>query len=424
MLVEFRVRNFRSIRDDMCLTMTASKDTDKSETNTIRTGATPSSLLRTSVIYGPNASGKSALVFAIQFAQNMIRTSALHLPESPIVQMPFALDDELADSPTEFEFTFLIDEVRYQYGFSYLASGIEEEWLLVYKAPKPQLWFERKRDESVGNDVYKFGSSFLGARTLWKSATRRNSLFLSMAMQLNSENLRPIYQWLTEGLQVFNAGMQPAVDLSVEWLGRADHKGMILGFLSAADVGISDAVLDKRKMRQIRLEFGGESVGSPPPVATEKEVDFPLFLHKTTRGQASIPINEESAGTQRLFAFAAPLIDALNHGRTVVIDELDGSLHSHIVRFLVEIFHRPTTEKSAAQLIFTTHDTSLLDFNILRRDQIWFMEKGSDQSSTLTPLTDFSPRKNEALERGYLQGRYGALPMVSDFAAEDLFGGS
>ncbi len=115
------------------------------------------------------------------------------------------------------------------------------------------------------------------------------------------------------------------------------------------------------------------------------------------------------------------MIDALKAGRAVVVDELDGSLHSHITRFLVQLFHRPTREGSAAQLIFTTHDTSLLDANVFRRDQIWFMEKGQDQVSTIVPLSEFSPRKNEALERGYLSGRYGALPMIEDIEDFDDF---
>jgi AAA15 family ATPase/GTPase len=162
----------------------------------------------------------------------------------------------------------------------------------------------------------------------------------------------------------------------------------------------------------VRVEVGD---GDTQHVVSEADVNFPLFRHNSPTGEASFQVEEESTGTQRLFAFAAPLIEALKASRVIVVDELDGSLHSHIVRFLVELFHRPSGNKSAAQLIFTTHDTSLLDANIFRRDQVWFMEKNRDHASVLVPLTDFSPRKHEALERGYLQGRYGALPLTSEF---------
>lgn len=412
MLVEFRVRNFRSIKDDLCLSMTASKDQEKKETNTVETGAAPASLVRSAVIYGPNASGKSALVMAIQFAQSVVRTSAGLMPNQPLNHIPFKLDAKTATEPSEFEFTFLLQGIRYQYGFSILSDGINEEWLLVYKAAKPQLWFERKFDKNSGVDVYRFGSSLVGKRKIWQESTRRNALFLSTAIQLNSESLRPVYDWIAEGLMVFNAGTQPLFDHSTAWAASATEKPALLSFLGAADVGISDVSVHKRKQRMVRVEVGD---GDTQHVVSEADVNFPLFRHNSPTGEASFQVEEESTGTQRLFAFAAPLIEALKASRVIVVDELDGSLHSHIVRFLVELFHRPSGNKSAAQLIFTTHDTSLLDANIFRRDQVWFMEKNRDHASVLVPLTDFSPRKHEALERGYLQGRYGALPLTSEF---------
>jgi len=369
--------------------------------------------LRTAVIYGPNASGKSALVFAMQFAQTLVRQSAINPPDSPVYYTPFKLDENTASEPTEFEFTFILNGVRYQYGFSFNQDGFEEEWLLVYKAPKPQLWFERKYDENQQNDVYKFGASLVGSRKVWEAATRRNSLFLSMAVQLNSESLRPVFQWITQSLLIFNSGMQPFNAQSIAWAGHPAQKELILDFLNAADIGISDVKIDKRKMPH--FEFGIKAGEIPKPVQMQREFDVPIFIHENKQTRAIFEIQDESTGTQRLFAFAAPLIEALREKRTVVVDELDGSLHSYLVRYLVELFQRPTSERSNAQLIFTTHDTSLLDFKILRRDQVWFMEKTLDHASTLTPLTDFSPRKDEALERGYLQGRYGALPLVSDF---------
>ncbi|WP_246257318.1 AAA family ATPase [Pararobbsia alpina] len=393
--------------------MTASKDKEKRDANTVETGITSlPTLVRSAVIYGPNASGKSALIMAMQFAQIAVRTSASLMPGQPLNQAPFKLDAKTSAQPSEFEFTFLLQGIRYQYGFALLPDGIHEEWLLVYKASKPQVWFERKFDKKTEADVYHFGSSFVGTRKVWQQATRRNALFLSTAIQLNSESLRPVYDWIVERLVVFGAGSQPPFEQSTSWASSAVEKPALLAFLGAADVGIFDVSVHKRKQHMLRFEV---SDGEPRHAVSEAEVNFPVFLHKGPGGEAAFQMEEESAGTQRLFAFAAPLIEALNAARVIVVDELDSSLHSYIVRFLVELFHRPAGSSTAAQLIFTTHDTSLLDANIFRRDQVWFMEKNREHASVLVPLTDFSPRKHEALERGYLQGRYGALPLTSDF---------
>lgn len=304
-----------------------------------------------------------------------------------------------------------MDKVRYQYGFAVLPGRIAEEWLYVYKTAKPQVWFERKGGaDSV--HAYTFGSSLVGQRKVWQAATRSNALFLSTAVQLNSDSLRPIYDWITSQLIIFAAGTQPMFDSSTNRVVTDDGKKTLVEFLNAADIGISDLSTRVQKQHVFNVEI---NESGPLPTMSEREVRVPLFIHSSAKSSALFQIEEESTGTQRLFAFAAPIIDALNLGRVVVADELDGSLHSHITRFLVQLFHRRTSGGTAAQLIFTTHDTSLLDANVFRRDQIWFMEKGHDQVSTIVPLSEFSPRKNEALERGYLSGRYGALPMIEDF---------
>jgi AAA15 family ATPase/GTPase len=416
MLVEFRVKNFRSIRDDLCLSMVASKDKEKAATNTVGTEipAIPT-LLRSAVVYGPNASGKSALVSAMQFAQAVVATSATLKPGQALNYAPFKLDPVTVTQPSEFEFTFIVDKIRYQYGFALLPDRIAEEWLYVYKAPKPQTWFERKGPaDSV--HAYTFGSSLVGQRKVWQAATRPNALFLSTAVQLNSDSLRPIYGWITSHLSIFAAGAQPMFDLSTNRAVTDDGKRMLVEFLNAADIGIADISTRVQKQHVFNLEIGE---GGPLHTLLEREVRVPEFMHKSDKASAVFQMEEESTGTLRLFAFAAPIFDALKTGRAVIVDELDGSLHSHITRFLVQLFHRPTRDSNAAQLIFTTHDTSLLDANVFRRDQIWFMEKGRNQVSTIVPLSEFSPRKNEALERGYLSGRYGALPMIEDIEVLD-----
>jgi uncharacterized protein len=422
MLVEFRVRNFRSIRDDMYLSMAASADKEKRESNTAPSGvASVPDLLRSAAIYGPNASGKSALIGAMQLAQSVVATSATLMPGQPLTHIPFKLDPEYAAAPSEFEFTFVLDGTRYQYGFSATSAGVSEEWLLVYKTHRPQIWFERSFNAAANADEYRFGPSLSGPKKVWQDATRRNALFLSTAAQLNSESLLPVYDWIVRKLFVIAAGMQPSFDQSTAWISQTQSKQVLLNFLASADIGISDLSLESRQLHHFNVDIRN---GRPEQTIAESEVQFPVFTHTGPKGQGKFQIEEESAGTQRLFAFAAPVIEALQTGRTIVVDELDGSLHTHIVRFLVDLFHHlPTQGRHPAQLIFTTHDTALLEAGIFRRDQIWLMEKRRDQASTLVPLTDFSPRKYEALERGYLQGRYGGLPITTDFSfAEEGLG--
>jgi uncharacterized protein len=419
MLVEFRARNFRSIRDDMHLSMAASADKERRLSNTVPSGSggVPD-LLRSAVIYGPNASGKSALVSALQLAQSFVATSATLMPGQALTYAPFRLDPKHASAPMEFEFTFVTNGVRYQYGFSATAVGFTEEWLLVYKTHRPQVWFERVHNPISDADEYKFGPSLTGSKKVWQDATRRNALFLSTAAQLNSEALLPVYDWIVRSLLVISAGMQPSFDHSTNWISSPDGKGLLLQFLSSADIGISDLGLEARQLRQLKFDFQADR---SEHAITESEVQFPVFIHSGPDGQAKFQLEEESTGTQRLFAFAAPVVEALQNGRSVVVDELDGSFHTLLVQFLVDLFHhRPPDGRHPAQLIFTTHDTALLDAGLFRRDQIWLMEKRRDQSSVLVPLTDFSPRKDEAFERGYLQGRYGALPITTNFKLEDV----
>ena len=146
----------------------------------------------------------------------------------------------------------------------------------------------------------------------------------------------------------------------------------------------------------------------------EREMLLPQFVHKTEHGSATFELHEESQGTQRLYALIAPVLDVLKHGRLLIVDELGSSLHPLLVRRLVHMFHMPELNSMGAQLLFSTHDSSLLDRTLFRRDQIWFTEKGQNQATHLYPLSDFSPRETEAWEKGYLIGRYGAVPFFDE----------
>ena len=416
MLLDFKVKNFRSLRDEHTLSLVAAKDKSLQELNTMPSGikAVPT-LLRTVAIYGPNAGGKSNLIKALQYMRAVVAESAsLMQPGQTFSVQPFRFDGASVALPTEFEISFVLDGVRHQYGFELTAQRVTREYLLVYKAFKPQQWFERRYDEVSGKDIYEFGPGLKGAKMVWEGATRPNALFLSMAVQLNSEQLRPVFAWFVNQLAIFNEMTPLGQQFSVEMLRKPEGKKAICDFLTSADISISDIEVVTRKVSGHAVHFD-IAAGKTEVRNEEQDVNELLFHHVTDQGKAVFNLGDESTGTRNLLFLTGPVLDILDKGMVLVVDELDSSLHPLLVRRLVELFQNPVVNKKGAQLIFTTHDTSLLDPELFRRDQIWFVEKDRDQASKLYPLSDFSPRKNEALERGYLMGRYGALPFLGDW---------
>ena len=415
MLIDFRVKNFRSLRDEQVLRLVATKDKTLHELNTMPSGikAAPF-LLRSAVIYGPNAGGKSNLIKALHYMRAVVAESASIMQPGGLFNVqPFRLDAKSSTQPTEFEVTFIVDGVRHQYGFALTADRVTSEYLLVYKAFKPQQWFDRRYDPETRKDQYEFGSGLKGQKSTWEGATRPNALFLSIAAQLNSDQLRPVFDSLVNKLVVINDYTPLSPQFSIDMLRKPEGKQAIFNFLTAADISLADIDIVTRRQPGQSMRFDLAS-GKTEVRNVEQEVSELLFHHVTGQGKAAFGLDDESKGTRNLLFLAGPVLDILEKGLTLVVDELDSSLHPLLVRRLVERFHNPTLNTKGAQLIFSTHDTSLLDSDLFRRDQIWFVEKNHDLASNLYPLSDFSPRKNEALERGYLMGRYGALPFFTD----------
>ncbi|MCW8165247.1 ATP-binding protein [Verminephrobacter aporrectodeae subsp. tuberculatae] len=419
MLIEFRVTNFRSLRDEQVLSLVASSDKTLQDSHTQATGirAAPF-LVRSAVVYGANASGKSNLIRALKSMRGVVTQSATAKPDQIFAAQPFRLDADSIDQPIEFEATLLLDGVRYQYGFALTTQRVVSEHLLVYQAFKPQRWFKRHFDTDTGKDVYEFGSGLKGPKNLWEGATRPNALFLSVAVQLNSDALRPVFDWFENRLLIVNEQTRFTQKPLIQMLQQADGRKEICNFLSAADISIADITVETRKIPRIsrfdsegsKTEMQSEEMEEHTPRTYHKL----LFHHVTERGKAVFDLMDESSGTHKLLLFAEPVLDTLRNGQTLVVDELDTSLHSLLLRELVRLFHHSETNTGGAQLIFTTHDTSLLDApDLFRRDQVWLVEKDRDQASALVSLSEFSPRKNEALERGYLTGRYGGVPLLS-----------
>lgn len=419
MLIEFSVTNYRSFWGTQTLSMFASADKELQEENSSLPPAKGlPRLLRSAVIYGPNGSGKSNLVKALDFMQDFVLTSSKDSQAGERIDSPQFLFNELGPSQaSEFEIIFIQDEIRYQYGFKATRQRVIHEWLFAYPAGKAQRWFERSYDPKREKEAWYFGSKFLGSKKTWQDHTRPNALFLSTAVQLNSEQLQPVFTWFKK-LVTISHGELISPSFSADSCEDEDCYADILNFLRNADIDVDGIEVKEKKVESLLLP---EDMPEEVRAAIRKDLEGKkykevFFRHRVGDSDkyVSLPLGEESDGTQKLFAYSAPWLDLLKNGLILVVDELDNSFHPHLVRYLLKLIHGKESNKKNGQLIFSTHDTSILDSNILRRDQIWFMEKDKEKATQLYPLTDFHPRKNEALEKGYLQGRYGALPYIGE----------
>lgn len=426
-LIEFSVANFRSILARQTFSLVASSATEHQDRNVVDLERESLSLLRTCAIFGPNAAGKTNILRGLATLRNLIESTATKVQEGQRLNVtPFLLSKKSADQPTDFEIIFIADDgVRYEYFCSVRADRIYKEWMVAYPLGRPQRWFEREYDPQTNSYSWWFGPNFKGERAerkVWQDFTRSNALFFSTAIQLNNDQLKPAFAWVTQKLIVLTTGIDWNPFLSLELLRQETGKEQIMSYMRAADIGIDRLELIEEDMPAsssrelspgIRINFEvGVEQGAPPRSPKLFRV---RTWHKQTDSSEDIPldIQDESDGTKKLFEFSGGWIRALSQGATLFVDELDRSLHPHMTRFLVNLFHG-SSNKTNAQLVYTTHDATLLDTELLRRDQVWFVEKDETQSTKIFSLLDYKPRKNEALESGYLKGRYGAVPFVTN----------
>ena len=416
MLVEFSVENFRSIKNEVRLSLVAGPGKEHRETHLVtpelNEGIRSVPLVRSAVVYGANAAGKTNLIRALQAMQRIVTHSGRDLDDLPVT--PFQFAPESGEKPATFEVTGITNRMRFQYGFSARQDIVTEEWLYAWPRGRIQFWFERSTDTETGAVSCKFGDKLAGDKEVWRRATRPNALLLSTAITLNSEQLQPIFSWFHDNVHTAGVGGWANM-FSLEWC-DGDRKAEIVQFLRAADFAIGD-------LRLVHRDFSPEMLPDELPLELKRRMNEELsgaklvqvqVRHDTTRGEpVDLDLDEESDGTQKMFALAAPWLDTLANGHVIVFDELHDNLHPALVRFLVDRFHDPEVSTEGAQLIFTTHDTSILSQEVFRRDQIWFCERNSRQETQVFPLTDFRPRRGvENLERSYLAGRYGALPYI------------
>lgn len=450
MLIEFSVTNFRSFRDEQRLSMVASAADKSLPDNLDEHAGFKHRLLRSAVVYGPNASGKSNLIMAMGFLHLLI----LHAGQAPptpgrriidhALLKPFLLESASAAAPTRFEVHMLHESVRYQYGIVLDRSAIREEWLIAYPKGQPQTWFERRwrsddaykpegrfireQPSLFGDDnadlhgrsdaeryTWYFGPRLLGEKQRLADLTREDVPFLTAAATFGNQQLRHVFDWFAKRLFVLNPWGHPdlAGETAKRTLDNPDMREIVRSLLIHADFGITDF-----RVQEVQAKDDPSFGTIPEPLIRVmdgldlRRVD--IFMRHDApllpEGSVELDRDDESLGTQRFFGIIGPVAEGLLRGATLFVDEFDDSLHPLLVRRLVGLFHSSQTNPNNAQLVINTHDATLLDGQLFRRDQIWLTEKQPDGATTVTPLSDYSPRKGESLMRGYLFGRYGAVP--------------
>ncbi|MCC6811538.1 MAG: ATP-binding protein [Deltaproteobacteria bacterium] len=405
MLVEFRVDNHRSIRDEHGLTMEASNVSG--DVSRVRDVA-DLKLLPVAALYGANASGKTNVLAAIQFMRDAVAWSdRLWPPDQGVPREAFAWGKKRSD-PSLFQATFILSGVKHEYGFVVDDERVVEEWLKTWPNGRVQTWYTRD------GQSFDFGERLHGENRAVEKLTRPNALFLSAAAQSNHKQLSVIYRWFRGILGHVAPERMVALmaDGPARWFAE-DAQGDLLqqesiqsflSMLKTTDIGVVD-------IKVTSDDGGAPQRGRPRRI---------LLKHRGPSDDAWLPLEQESHGTRRLFRLGPRVIHALQHGGIVIIDELEAGFHPLLALEIVRAFHDPKKNPKNAQLLFTTHDTNLLGTvvgdPVLRRDQVWLTEKDESGGTRFYPLTDYQPRKSENLERGYLQGRYGAIPFLGNLA--------
>ena len=411
MLLRFGVSNHLSMRDYQELSLAASSLREQQEELIDCEAAPNGSVLPAVVIYGANASGKSNLINAMETMIGMVLFSQTKgKPSGGVPRHPFRLDDNSPRSPSRFDIDFLIDGVRYHYGFEASDSMFEAEWLYAFPKSHRQTLFERAGDE------FHFGRGLRGQNRVIARLTRPNSLFLSAAAQNDHEQLSEVFSYFRSIRGDRNIAANEE-EVSERFTGK-ELDGRVIDFLRKIDTGVINYRLSETELSEKDLGISRElftllakQTGEAPPkwatieLAHRGRSDAPFYLD----------MERESAGTRRLLIVLALAFRALDQGTPLFIDELDASLHTQAAEAVLQLFCSQEMNPKGAQLIATTHDTNLLKSPLLRRDEVWLTEKDSEGATRLYPLTDIRTRKGDNIEKGYLQGRYGGVPFIDTF---------
>jgi len=415
MLIEFSVGNYRSFKDIITFSTVAanlkSKDKELDETNIFHYKKSIN-LVKSAAIYGSNASGKSNFVKAFVFMKDFVINSSKESQATEEINVEnHRLCTATENQPSFFETIFVIDEIRYRYGFELDKNKVHSEWL--YRAKEREInLFTRDSEKILIKGPFSEGKEL-------ERKTRPNALFLSVCAQWNGKVSTEILKWfrscgIISGLN--DLGYRP---YTVKQLEQEETKDKILTFIREFDFGISDLNVKHTAITEDTLPKG-----LPEPFVKffmdqggNKTTIFTTHYKFNEQGENvgdeifDLEVNE-SDGTRKAFSFSGPLLDGIRNGKLLIVDELDARFHPIITHAIVQMFHDKHLNVHNAQLIFVTHDTNLLDNKFFRRDQVWFMEKNRYGATDLYSLVDFKVRNDASFEKDYIAGRYGGIPFL------------
>ena len=427
MLIQFSVRNFRTFKEKATLSLIASNyDKETRETENISDRNIYNlRILKSAVVYGANASGKSKFIEALMFMKNLAINSSKESQKGEEIEVePFKLNNESEKQPSEFEVIFLFKKEMFRYGFEVDKDKIVSEWL--YHKPKT------KEVELFYRDLQKFDTHTRnfpkGATLVREDLIRNNALLLSVAAQFNDATCENIIEWFKNLKTISGLKEEGYQGYTMGKTKDPKHKERILELLKAADLGIQDIKLEMLDVTKLPKEMPKELREMILKQSKEDKAEFfsdILTTHKKFDnskkhiGNTSFSLDDdESFGTRKFFALTGPVLNAIENGYTLVVDELDSKLHPNLVCKIVSLFNSQKLNPKNAQLIFNTHDTNLLSSGLFRKDQVWFTEKDKYGEAKLYSLADFKSdtvRKNEAFEDNYIRGKYGAVPFLGFF---------
>lgn len=413
MLVQFTVGNFSSFKEKVSLSMVKSAMHDLPE-NVIKIND-DFELLKSAVVYGANASGKSNLIKAFHFMRFFVISSFKESRvDAPIGVDSFLLNEETKDKPSFFEIVSIIDNIAYKYGFEVDEKRVIKEWLYYKPKAKEEKLFVR---EGARVDISKKFSEGAGL----DEKTRENCLFLSVVFQFNGEISSKVIKWFTKNSVSVFKGYQVFFNRTLSRIEEDPSlKENIAKFLSVADNGVDDFEIESTSIPEKQTDKN-----IPKKEKKQLKDKIVYFYHKIFNkerkisGKIGLSLDYfESEGTKKMFALSMPVIDALRKGEILIIDELENHLHPLLFKHVIKLFNS-YSNKNNAQLIFTTHNLTCMDNKCFRRDQIWFTEKNSLGESTLFSLADYKlndkkVRNDASYSKDYLLGKYGAVPFIDE----------
>jgi len=441
MIIQFSVQNFLSFKEEVTINLASTSYTEL-KNHRFKTGLKqPKHLLKGAAIYGGNASGKTNLIKAIKFMQDLVVRGTYG--KQKIWVEPFLLSKQSRSEPSRFDINLLVNGDIYNYGFVVNKNQVLEEWLFKIKGTKEYRVYERITNEEgeavVEHDQLTRDEESKELIRLVSKTTRPNQLFINEAFEKNIKSIEPVMNWFSETLEIISA-QSTYKKLTARATEEDEFINFISDFVNKVDTGIKKVKTDSVKIdidselsdfpvdaiedikEKLEAEDRGVIIGSETSQkillkdeGQYKKITLKMIHHSDdSENIVEFDFYQESEGTQRLMHLLPILVDLHSKDKVVLIDELDRRMHPKLTNTFLKSFYDIANEFERGQLVFTTHDTNLLNTDTLRRDEIWFFTKQENGESKLKSLAEYDVRKDKKIDKGYLQGRYQGLPFIKE----------